>query len=245
MERKPLLKCSLSESSLAALNAISKCSPVQVSGYLLYLWQACWSMCCKNLQKGHSLYTHGMVDMWTALHNYSPFLINSPVFAETSSGSTRGTCINVHQEQWLLLQAQEAPSLMCNRPVEPNVHLHCLLGLSQSHCLSQSAPAVFKISPVPHMARRWQEVVGWSFKCCSMISPECIALVCRSHVSAVRRNWRQFWEALLYLCACSLPVANGGNENSLRNPNLNRKSSTHRETMMFLLPKLRPITIES
>lgn len=115
MERKLLFKCSLSESCLAALNAISECFPVQISSYLLCLCQACWRVCCRNYQKGHRLHTYGVVGMWTALHNCSPSLINSPVSAETSSGSTRGTCINVHPEQWLLLQAQRAPSLMCNR----------------------------------------------------------------------------------------------------------------------------------
>ena len=196
MERKLLFKCSLSERHLAALIAVSKCSLVQVSGYLLCLWQACWRVCCRSLQKGHWLYTYGAVDMWTALHNYSLFLINSPVSAETSSSSTRGTCINAHQEHWLLLWAQKAPSLMCNRAMEPNVHLCCLLGLSQSHRLSQSTPAVCIISPIPHMAGRWQEELGCSFKCCSAVSPQCMALVCRSHMLAVRRSWGKFWEVL-------------------------------------------------
>lgn len=200
--------------------------------------------------------------MWTALHNYSPFLINSPVSAETSSGSTRGTCSNVHQERWLLLQAQKAPSLMCNRAAEPNMHLHCLLGLSQSHRLSRSTPAVCKISPVPHMAGRWQEVVGCSFKHWSVVSSEC--MVCSSRVPAVRRSWRQFWEALWYPGTCRLPAASGGNANSPRraclstgapgsgafvwfpivtkHPNLNKKSSTHGEMVVFLSPRLGCIT---
>lgn len=137
---------------------------------------SCWRVCCRNFQKGHSLYTRGVVDMRTALHNYSPFLINSLVSAETSSGSTRGTRINEHQERWLLLQSQKDLSRDCSGNVEPNMHLHFLLGSSQSHRLSPSTPAVHNISPVPHRVERWQVVVGCSFKHCSVISPDYMAL---------------------------------------------------------------------
>lgn len=162
---------------------------------------SCWRVCCRNFQKGHSPYTHGVGDMWTALHNYSPFLINSPVSAETSSGSTGGTCINAHQERWLLLQPLKAPSLVCSEAAEPNMNLHFLLGSSQSHRLSPSTPAVHKISPVPHRAERWQVVVGCSFKHCSVVSPDWSAdPVCLQSGGAVDSFGKFFgtWVAPVY-----------------------------------------------
>lgn len=183
---------------------------------------SCWRVCCRNFQRGHSLYTLGVVDMRTALCNYSPFLINSPVSAETYSGSMRGTCINAQQEQWLLLQSQKDPSLLCGEAVEPNMHF--LLGLSQSHRLSPSIPAVHNISPVPHRAERWQEVEGCSFKHCSVVPPDCMALVCRFYVPEARWSCRQFWEVLWYLGDPSLSAANGGKANSVRSSYLSKRS---------------------
>lgn len=100
--------------------------------------------------------------MRTALHNYSPFLINSLVSAETSSGSTRGTCINLHQERWLLLQSQKDPSLLCGEAVEPNMHLHFLLGPS-SPTGCHHPPLLFTILVLSHTGlrgdKRWKDAV--------------------------------------------------------------------------------------
>lgn len=59
-------------------------------------------------------------------------------------------------------------------------------------------------------------MVRCSFKHFSVFSQEPMALVRSSRVPMVRRSWRQFWEALWYLGACSLSAADGSNENSLR-----------------------------
>lgn len=103
--------------------------------------------CAAETPRKVTVCTHSVEGMRTALHNYSPFLINSPVSAGASRGSTRGTSIDVHQEQWLLLQPLRDPP-WCSQAVEPNICTFFWAPASPTGC--HHPPLLFTILVLSH-----------------------------------------------------------------------------------------------